>query len=58
MKNLVRTIWNKVAGWIDAALEFYEWWIDLPGPDNRFAKPDQILPSREKPVARNKSARH
>jgi hypothetical protein len=43
MKNVICTIWNRVADWIDAAIELYDWTVDKPGPNNRFAKPDKIL---------------
>ncbi|HEY8334232.1 MAG TPA: hypothetical protein VIQ05_10620 [Tardiphaga sp.] len=48
MKNWISILWNKVADWIDAAIEFYDWMDDKPGPNNRFAKPDKILASPTK----------
>lgn len=48
MKNIICTIWHKVADWIDAVIELYDWITDMPGPNNRFAKPDKILASPKK----------
>ncbi|WP_445487514.1 hypothetical protein [Rhodopseudomonas sp. RCAM05734] len=48
MKNWICILWNKVADWIDAAIEFYDWMDDKPGPNNRFARPDKILASPTK----------
>ena len=48
MKNAICKVWNKVADWIDAAIEFDDGWIDQPGGTNRFAQPDVILPSSQK----------
>jgi hypothetical protein len=48
MKNAIYNVWNTVADGFDAAIEFYDWWIDKPGPTNRFAKPDVILPLAKK----------
>ena len=48
MKNAICKVWNKVADWIDAAIEFDDGWIDQPGGTNRFAQPDVIRPYPEK----------
>jgi hypothetical protein len=48
MRNAIYKVWNRVADWIDAAIEFYDWWIDRPGQNNRFNKPDVILPLPKK----------
>jgi hypothetical protein len=48
MKNAICKVWNRVADWIDAAIEFHDWWIDRPGRNNRFAQPDVILPYPKK----------
>jgi hypothetical protein len=51
MKNVIYNIWNRVADWIDAAIELYDWTVDRPGPNNRFARPDKILASPKKQIS-------
>jgi hypothetical protein len=48
MKNAIYKVWNRVSDWIDAAIEFYDWWIDKPERNNRFAKLDVIQPLPKK----------